>query len=405
MVVKAPAQEGVTDSPSVRVYSYATPQEKDSPDTNKNVGLQSLSDHGQQAFIEKTVATAKKPSDALNALIAKKKGDEGDSSGVRLVQQTQFDRTLVVSVGKAIAARPGDRLMRTIVEVTPSKVWVTDKRGNRKEIDSFQFAGYKVPTTAIALQNIAHVDNKVTTSVTGKLSPTLTGYIAGAGEADVGITSEKEGSADILAQYQALHVDLTPNRLAVIRESERGIDISGNTIITPITVSLAKEAEADAAVLIDSTTEFFKSGRPLPPEKVSVTPTVLQIPPNHPVTVDVKLIYQLRVPDEGSRKYYLEGEQSVAIESGVVNLKGEVLIRGDDVSMKGYHLIDTVKGGTLDINVSGINNEIIFDDYLAAINFAKWMNSQHAKKLGKERYKLQVQKGDFGQDQFVALAR
>ncbi|CAM2148445.1 putative Lipoprotein [Pararobbsia alpina] len=364
------------DFPSARVFSYSIKKPADPASSTADKGVQSLSDHGQQAYIESIAKASKKPTGDLQALL-KKDSDGSGKGGLKFSEEDELYRTLVISIAKAVQAKPGDRLMRVVVQVTPC--------------DNERFTGYTVPATAITLQDIAQVQNTVTTSVTGKFSPTFTGKVTGGAEGDASLSSVSQGTADIGQQYESLNLDISPDRIVVIRESERGVDLSGNVIITPITVALPENAPMDAGVLIPSTTSFFASATPLAANKISVTPALVQYALPQPVYVDVKLRYQLRVPDGDSRKYYVEGKQDVYIRSGEVDEPHQLLIPAREVSAKRYrvvHLVDEKSYGAVQITVNGIRNDAVFDDYATASSFAAWMQQKHATTLGKQGYHL-----------------
>jgi hypothetical protein len=387
------------DRPTVAVYSYATPSAvTKSPaagasSQSKPVGVQSLSDRGQEAFIDRIASVAKDPNATLQAIVGKADNAASGGEGIKLVEENQFDRTLVVSVSKPISAKPGDRLMKTIVEVTPSVQ------------GAFEFAGYTIPATDTKLQSIAHVDNKTVASLSGTLSPTLKGAVKGAGEATASIADTTEGTADIGEQYENLNVDITPRKLRIIRESERGLDLAGNTIINPITIALPTDTLIYTAFLVPSSSTFFKDGKPIKPDLISFTPSIIQFPATSDLKVDVKLIYQLRQPDDNSRKYYVEGSQKVSITSDVVVANGQTLIRGSELTPTRFHLLDNRNQGSLYMKVEGIQLEVIFNDYYAAHQFASWMNLVHPKSLGKDGFALTVQNKGFGADGFTAVAR
>ncbi len=377
--------------PTASIASYAISPQAAQPDSASgsaaSSGLERLSDHGQQAFIERLAATSKDPASALQALIAKKKSSDAKDAGSDVVEENEFQRTLVVTVSKAIEARPGDRLMKVVVELTP--IVIDSPLSKRLQ---FVFAGYTVPATSIQAQSIATVHNTMTTSLTGKLSPTLSGAVKGGAEGDLSTQYASEGTTDLSAQYEAQNLAITPEKITLVRESERGIDLSGNVTISPITISLPENALLQSGFLISNPAGYFKNNTAIPSAKLSISITEVQDPPLTALCANVVLSYQLRTPSDETRKYYLEGNQNVTITSGKVDMGPQVLVRPEEFP-KRYHLV-APNGNTIGAIVNQKSNELIFASYSDAEDFNNWFaENPNERKLGKQGYDITATRG------------
>ncbi|SAK81573.1 hypothetical protein AWB78_03924 [Caballeronia calidae] len=372
------------DRPKVNVYSYAVEKEDK---TQKNP-LTELSDRGQSAMIDALAKANATQTKALHKLLGDQ-DDKGKETGIKLKAYDRFERTLVVMVQKAPRSKPGDRLIRTVLEVEPI---------------GFSFAGYKVPATDIKLQTIAQVTNTTESSVSAKLSPDLTGKIAGSAEAGFSASDTKQGVAQIDQRYNNLSVDIGPNHLRVVRESERGMDLEGNVIITPITVRLPKTALGHAAVLASSNDSFFKGKARRTRAEIDLSPTILDLPDADPLTVKATLTYSTRIPSDESRKYYVEGKQDVEIESDVQKYCKLVVLDAADVIPDLYEIHDD-KGRPLLVDLKyAAQAPLVFDDYLAAKSFASWVDTAGEGSIGKIGYTLTM--GDSHRSgHFHAVAR
>src|SRR5208337_4266909 len=112
---------------------------------------------------------------------------------------------------------PGDRMMWTRVFVQPI---------------NFFFAGYSVAATDNETVKVSSIE----ATSTRKLSVDLEGAASG-GESPkttVGPSGERsvKSTSDINAQYEKLGIDIMPNFLRIIRESQTGGDVVGNATVS-----------------------------------------------------------------------------------------------------------------------------------------------------------------------------
>lgn len=282
------------ERPTVMVYGFSPPK----PDAAKP-SIKDYSDRGQAALITALAASSADPAALRKALATPIVA--GDAGGPD--DRSKIARTIVISIGKGPASQPGDRLVRTIVTITPA----AEKGGAAP----FEFAGYTVAATDNKVQSIAHLEDQTDLSLKGSLAPKIGGFGDNGVEASAGRT--RKSTADIAQQYENLNVDISPGQLIVTRESERGLDVVGNTLIA-LTLSAPQDANVPQAFAVAAQT-LFDAGKPLPPGKAKLVLAPLRMFAHRDLQVDVRLRYVLRRITSG-REYYTEGRQRVELVSG-----------------------------------------------------------------------------------------
>lgn len=291
------SQLPASEIPSVQVYAFSPPKAESAKPTARD-----FSDRGQAALIVALAAKAADPEalrKALAAPIVSARTAEGTDDRTRLT------RTLVVSISKGSGSLPGDRLVRTEVTITPAQ-------GARAR-KQFEFAGYSVAATDNRIQNIAHLEDETTYSLKGSLAPKIGGFGDNGLEASLG--GSRKSTADIVQQYENLNVDITPDRLVLTRESERGLDVVGNTLVS-LTLAPAPETSTLSAFIV-SAQKLIEKGKPLAPGKEIFALSNLRMFAGEDLRADVTLRYVLRRIIEG-REYYTEGKQKVELVYGDV---------------------------------------------------------------------------------------
>ncbi len=347
---------------SVSVYSYPMPVSGPGA-----VTLRELSDHGQLAYIE-TLGRLGRQADALRAALAKPIGGAAAASSTDpMVDESEFARTLVVSVAKDAQARPGDRLMRTVVEIAPD--------------GGFRFAGYKIVATDTRTLNVEHLEQSTTTSLQANLSakpPIPAGIQAGL---TGGATNGQSSSTEIAPSFENLSVDITPPMLRITRESERNLDLTGNTII-----ALSLFATPDAVMRSEgerfqlaSATSLYRGETPLSPARASLHLARLQTLGRCPVTASVRMLYQVRKIEAGERSYD-EGTQSVRIVSDATKPVHATLIPAEDLTGPLYGIL--AEGRLIEADDRKARLPLVFADYELARDMARWMAAMHARGLG-----------------------
>src|ERR1700754_18758 len=211
------------EMPSVSVYACSPPKQ------GAHTGVRDLSDRGQAALIE---ALAKSPGAASDLRKAVSTPFESEGGG-GVFDRSRLSRTVVISVLKGAASQPGDRLMRTVVTIAPHRL-------SGDSTFPFEFEGYTVAATDTKVQDIAHLETTTEASLATKLAPKIGNF--GDNEVSSGVTHTQKSTADIVQQYENLGVDIQPTALIVTRESERGLDVVGNTLVA---LTLATPDDSD----------------------------------------------------------------------------------------------------------------------------------------------------------------
>ena len=129
----------------------------------------------------------------------------------------RFDRVLVANVEKGIDAMPGDRMVWTRILVQPI---------------NFTFAGYTVAATDNQIKKVASLETTDSRKFSADISATIPGMEGP--KASFGPSSEHtvKTNSDITAQYEKLGIDVVPNFMRIMRESESGGDAVGNTEVS-----------------------------------------------------------------------------------------------------------------------------------------------------------------------------
>ena len=362
----AAALTDVGASPGLNIYSFPTPA-----GAPAQTGLKDLSDRGQAAVIESLRSVRVKAADLRKSLSEMSGAGAADAS---TTDRTRLERSIVINVSKGFEALPGDRLMYTVVLVRP--------------LDRvFRFADYKIAATDTKVQNIAHIDDKLESSAAAELKPGA-GSLRG-GDVSGKVTRTAEAAADITQQYENLGVDITPDLLRVTRESERGLDVVGNTIVA-VTLAPPDSALAAAAYL-GSSPRMFEAARPLRAAKASLDISPLSYLAACPVRAEARLVYRLRRIDAG-REFYTEGRQRVTLEDGATPWLPYTLVDASQAQPELYQLIINSgprAGQAVEaVTPGGGQRPLLFTDRSAAGDVAEWMSRSRATQVGKDRTPL-----------------
>lgn len=323
-------------------------------------------------FVNYAIALRK----ALAAPIAGPSGDKGTDD------RTKIARALVVSINKGLASLPGDRLMRTTVTITPA----TDAGAS-----PFVFAGYSIAATDNKVQSIAHLEDETDLSLKGSLAPKIGGFGDNGVEASVGRT--KKATVDMSAQYENLNVDILPDRLTITRESERGLDVVGNTLVS---LTLAAPPSADSPqYFIASSQKLFEAGKALTADKATFAISPLKVFADRDLRVNVTLSYVLRRVVNG-REYYTEGKQSVQVVADTIPAPADstVLVRAADAQPTLYMVCvrATPHRAVSATTVNGQIRVVTYDELDDARAMATWLTAGGGAAIGKDGITLKLAK-------------
>jgi hypothetical protein len=365
---------GSWSEPSVSVYSFATASPA-SPDAT----LRDLSDRGQAALIQAMTAKDAKPDDIRDALAKPLKG-KTDPTETPVVIEGLYKRTLVANVTKGWNARPGDRLVWTWVDVKPL---------------NFQFEGYTVVATDNQVLNIENVTNATTASLTGQLGKTtsdtsgstttaapVVSTLSNVLGASAGISGTVGNTytttAAINQQYVKLGADIVPSELRIYRESERNLDVAGNTLIAlslRIDPSNYHDAEFTHTIRVKGLNvsddkRAFRSAA-----EATLDVSINKAPPKCTLRADVTLFYQFRHVKDG--RSYVEGEQEAEYLSDQSVTRDAVIVPSSEVTKPSWRIYSD--GNPLELYGLDVFDEHLpldFTSFEQANSLAAWLNHQ-----------------------------
>jgi hypothetical protein len=366
--LSAPLPTDAYWQPRLNIYSVATPSDPKAP-----MRVKDLAGEGQAAYIDK-LSTAKDPKTLRLALAA----PIGPSGGIDPSATPTLDRTVIISVQKPITAGLADRIMKTVITIRP--------------VDGqFEFAGYSIVATDNQVQNIAHLETTTEASLDASLSPTIKG--TGDNSIDAKISKSQTSAADIAAQYEKLGVDIQPDRIVITRESERGLDVVGNTIIkltlvpklprSPETGIPGLPAGGGGLFLVDDQS-LISNGTTLPAGKASIDIEDYLIPQQCDLRADVSMTYLVRRVTAGT-EYYTEGKQTAQVDRGALLPEPKVLVRGEETVPLLWQIVVGPQRDGLIARRPGIGGRIlVFNNYNAAQTFAYWLGKTGATGIGSD---------------------
>ncbi len=368
--------------PSVSVYSFATA----SP-ANPDATLKDLSDRGQAALIAAMTDAGAKPEDIRDALSKPLKGKSEPIEGALTTEGT-YKRTLVANVTKGWDSMPGDRLVWTWIDVRPL---------------NFAFDGYSIIATDNQVLNIEQITNATTAAATANLgktgSDTTATTTAGTPVSSVvtdvaGSSAGLQGSlsntrtttASINQQYVKLGADIVPEELRIYRESERNLDVAGNTLIA-LTAKLDPTkwngVRPETTLRVTKIDLANSDGSFKSPSEIAFDVTENEAPPRCALQARVVLYYQIRRPKNG--RSYVEGDHEAVYEKAMTAPIDVDIIPADEVRKPSWRVYPR-QSPTTAISVIGPfenTNEIDFTSYEQARNFAVWLNRQGGSLKGK----------------------
>ena len=348
--------------------------------------LRDLGDRGQAKAIEllaKSQAAEGKSWTRLRDALS----DSG-ATGPGEKDPFQFDRVLVATVAKGASWDPGDRMMWTRVFVQPI---------------NFSFAGYTVAATdneTVKVTSIEATHSRKFSADIGLTVPGLEGP-----KASVGPSGERsvKTTSDITAHYEKLGIDIMPNFLRMIRESETGGDVVGNTTVSLSVVTDAltiqkrfprdegrKNPIDDDLVLLVTATHLDGDGaddggkQPADNDQKSPPITVLpQVPvPHCALRARVWMLYEKRQVENG-RDSYDESRQAVSLLRDAEDKEDLDVMSADEVSPEVWSIQICNKPrcdgeGKRRLQASAKNGQlrnVVFSDYGQAVKLAHWLRT------------------------------
>lgn len=368
------------NKPHVAVYSVAGAR-------HPLPTLRDLGDRGQAKAIEflaKSQAMEGKSWIQLRDALS-----DAGAAGLGEKDPFQFDRLLVATVTKGASWNPGDRMMWTRAFVQPI---------------NFSFAGYTVAATDNETVKVTSIEATNSRKFSADIGLTVPG-IEGP-KASVGPSGERsvKTTSDITAQYEKLGIDIMPNFLRIIRESETGGDVIGNTTVSLSVVTDAltiqkrfpkddghKSPLDDAVVLLVTATHLDGDGledsQKQPADNNDQKPPPITVLPQVPVPhcalrARVWMLYEERQVDSG-RDSYDESRQAVSLLRDAEDKEDLDIMSADEVSpaVWSIHICDKPicdgKDAKL-LQASAQNGQwrnVVFTDYGQAVKLAHWLRT------------------------------
>jgi hypothetical protein len=298
-----------------------------------------------------------------------------------------FDRVLVATVTRGADWQPGDRMVWTRVFVQPI---------------NFKFAAYTVAATDNETIKISSVEATNTRKLSADLALTIPGLEGP--KASLGPSNEHtvKTTTDISAQYERLGVDIMPEFLRIIRESESGGDVLGNTKVAlsvmtdPLMIRKRppgeKSAPPDDLNIVLVVTDIHLDDEPFD-KKSGPSITVLpQVPlPHCALRAKVWALYEQRHIDRG-QEYYDESRHAVVFKRDVDEKRVIEIMGADDVSPTVWKIQIVPPGQTATVDrpdrtlikgriKDGTARDLVFSDYGRASKLAHWIRTHPGVEL------------------------
>jgi hypothetical protein len=311
--------------------------------------------------------------------------DANDGVGNR--DPFRFDRVLVATVTKGATWDPGDRMVWSRVFVQPI---------------NFSFAGYTVAATENATIRVTSVEATTSRKFSGDIGLTIPGLEGP--KADIGANNEHtlKTTSDINAEYERLGIDIKPDFLRIVRESETGGDVLGNTTIAlsvltdaeKILKGFPKDSENkerdDRFMLLVTNEVLDDQGVERTPEKAEIEVVPLTPLPHCPLLARVWMLFEQREIGNG-RQYYDEGQQGVTLRRNAEVPRDIEIVSADDVSPAVWSIQigpsdpkSGIEPSFLSAGVpSGTKRELVFTDYGLAVRLAHWMRTKQNATVSK----------------------
>lgn len=311
----------------------------------------------------------------------------------------RFDRVLVATVAKGLDWRPGDRMEWSRVLIEPI---------------NFFFAGYTVAATDNETVKVSSIEATSARKFSADIAATIPGLEGP--KASVGPSSEHsiKTTSDINAQYEKLGIDIMPNFLRIIRESETGGDVVGNTTVSLTAVTDAQSIRkqfpsdksssaypGDETVLLVTGTHFDKRDQGKPsgdqPGQANLIDVLPQAPvPHCALRARVWMLYEERRVDSG-RESYDESKQAVTLVHDAEDKQDVDIVSADEVSPAVWSIKicnpakcdgDDPDSTPLQAKFGGVGQwrKVVFTDYGVAVKVVHWLRTTPPDRRSETEY-------------------
>jgi hypothetical protein len=284
------------------------------------------------------------------------------------IDTTSFSRTLVITVSRP-RLRVGDRLVRTRIVVTP---------------ENFRFSNYTIAATAYSTVNIDSINTSKTTAFGAELDPTFAGGLVGAGKLSASSSRTVTDAAQVSQQIEQLTVAIEGQSLVIYRESERGLDLTGATLIK---LSLqvkdpADSGEVDHQYLV-SGQSLFNDDKALTQDKASISISEAAITRPVDFKALATLEYVSRHIVSGADTYQESDDEVQFLTSPNPPPKQEFpLILAREMALPRWTVYSRDMSNVFYVGSRVGSRQLVFSDYEAAQQFAHWLSLTRAVAIG-----------------------
>jgi hypothetical protein len=237
-------------------------------------------------------------------------------------------------------------------------------------------------------------------------------------KADIGPSNEhtEKTTTEIDAQYENLGIDILPNFLRIVRESERGGDVAGNTIVQlsvvtdPATIRkktpdqrVVETVHSDTLVILVTGTHLDNGPIELDESNgASIQALPLTPLPHCPLMATVWMLYEKRNIISG-REYYEESQQTVSFIRDADEKTDVEIVGADEVSPAHWSIPILPNGedrqndqGPQFLKVqleNGPPRDLVFRSYNQASKLAHWLRTKNKATLSPYRFNNKIRDG------------
>jgi hypothetical protein len=369
---KLPKASSDWTHPNIAVYAAAQPHPPPSHPTLRDLGADAQA-HAIDFLAQNSPSSPHSWDDLRQALV--------DDSVSARSDPFHFDRVLVATVTQGTSWYPGDRMAWTRVFVQPI---------------NFKFAGYTVAATENETVKIASIEATSSRKLSASLGLTVPGLKGPAANISPSEEHAVTSTADITAQYERLGVDILPDFLRIIRESETGGDAIGNTTVSlsvvtdPLLIQNRYPGDTHPAQVGDDLVLAITAMHLYDADDNASSLTVLPQAqmPHCQLLARVWMLYEQRQIVTG-REFYDESRQTVRIVRDAVKPADVAIMSADDVAPVWFIQIvgNDQKNADGRVQVLGTRlaggqyRALVFTDYDQASKLASWVRQRSGRPL------------------------
>lgn len=310
-----------------------------------------------------------------DAIKAVRKALEAQPASVQFASdRTVAKRTIVVSVTRG-EYRPADRFVNFRLRIQPV---------------NFAFSGYTGTQTDYSTIDIETVSLSKTNSVGVEINGGAGGSTTG--KASTGRDAVLSESGGVTARIENVTTNLEDKTLEIYREAERGIDLSGNTLVNiGVTARAGNVAnDIDWGLVATSIDIAGKDGKIAAPEAASVRIANLSYLKPRDLKANLVFDYVMRRVLTKSNEY-AEHDQTVEYEEGTCEKADATIVSASDLAIPRWSIFGMQ--GNVPVVAVNLDSEfgdrpLAFVDYADAVRFAAWMMKQRANRVGASRLSL-----------------